>query len=288
MSLLAALVLLGIQAIAEFFPVSSSAHLAFAGRWLGVPPGLLSQYIDFLHIPTALVVLVYFRRDMVRLLTDRKKELAQIALATLPAAVAAFVPLGHAADGRAITVRSLIRDHISADRPSGFVAMGLGLEITGVILILAAFRDRGEHDAEAKDTNALGWGAVLVIGLLQAVALIPGISRLGMTLTGGLLAGLKRREALRFAFLLSLPASGGALLSLRKVGPAQFHAAVGTIPLVMAVPLCLGLGLGALACFARIVDRRRLQHVAMYCFAAGLAAVAIALPEWLQAVRGGR
>ncbi|MGH6719458.1 MAG: undecaprenyl-diphosphate phosphatase, partial [Alphaproteobacteria bacterium] len=200
-SLLHILVLALVQGITEFLPISSSAHLVLLPVVTGWPDqGLLIDVAA--HFGSLVAVLVFFRRDVVRLTVgfarwlagrrdDRDGRLALfIAVATVPAVVVGVV------------VKELAPGGLRSPELIGWTALGFG-----VVLWLAdrlGPMRRAMHD--------LGLGAAFVIGCAQAIALVPGTSRSGITMTAARVLGLHRTEAARFSFLLSIPAVAGASL----------------------------------------------------------------------------
>ena len=197
MSLLSAVFLGVVQALTEFLPVSSTAHLLVAGELLGhsLEDARFRAFVTIIQSGTTLAVLVYFRADIQRLVAAGLRSLARgrpletaesrlgwyIVLGTLPAAVAG----------------KLLERRIEA--LGNWVMVG-SLVLLGLVLLLAersARHVRGVEDVRATDA--------FLIGCAQAVALVPGSSRSGTTITGGMLLGLKREAAARFSFLLSVP-----------------------------------------------------------------------------------
>lgn len=208
MGVLEAILLGVIQGLTEFLPISSSAHLLIVPWLFGWPePGLAFNVA--LHLGTLVAVVTYFWRDLVamaagllrglrtrRWTADLDARLALIiAIGSIPAAVAGFLGSDaldayfHSGGGgdRAIMVSALL-------------LIGLGL-----LLALAEWLAR--HRRELSDVNA--WDGI-VVGLAQALALLPGVSRSGSTITAGLFLGLRREAAARFSFLLGVPAIAGA------------------------------------------------------------------------------
>jgi undecaprenyl-diphosphatase len=200
---LATAVLMGlVQALTEFLPVSSTAHLLVVGELLGheLADPTFRAFVDIIQSGTTLAVIVYFRADLWRLLAAGLRSIARlrpletrestlgwwIVLATLPAAVVGKA-LEHRIEalGNWVMVGSLV---------------GLGL------LLLAAERLARHQRA----LDEVGLVDALAVGAAQAVALIPGSSRSGCTITAGMMLGLTREAAARFSFLLSVPIIVGA------------------------------------------------------------------------------
>lgn len=198
-----------IQALTEFLPVSSSGHLALVGFFLGWP----YQGITFdlaLHLGTLVAVIVYFRRDLFLMARETLKlrrwsEATPVqrlgvglVVATIPAAIAGLLM----PDSFAESLRS----------PA---LIAVNLIVFGILLGIADRFRRG-----TRDLASLGLGGALVIGAAQALALVPGTSRSGVTLTAGLALGLERDAAARYSFLMSVPitalaAAHGVMTALR-------------------------------------------------------------------------
>lgn len=194
------LVLAILQGLTEFLPISSSGHLVLAGAALDLPQeGRLALNVA-LHLGTLVAVLGVYRRDVLGLLRDlfagRWSAPLLVVLGTLPAAI---VGLG-------------LKRHVAAASESVAVT-GWGLLVTAVCLVIGeAARRRAQARARAGEDTRHGprRSDALLIGLAQASAILPGISRSGATIASGMLRGLSPREAARFSFLLSIPTIAGA------------------------------------------------------------------------------
>lgn len=199
MSLLAILLLALVQGIAEFLPISSSAHLILAPRVLGWADQGLAFDIA-VHVGSLAAVVVYFRGELLAMVRNlqwrfRPGEMnAQSHLAF--AVIVGTLP--------AVIVGAFFKDWIETTLRSPWV-IAATTAFFGVLLGLADWRG-----ARSRDERALGIGDALVVGLAQALALIPGTSRSGATITAGLFLGLSREGATRFSFLLSIPVICGA------------------------------------------------------------------------------
>lgn len=190
--MLLSVVLLSIlQGLTEFLPISSSAHLALFPWVFNLPnPGL--SFDAAIHIGTAVALLLYFAKDYIELVKKRDKIILYILIASLPAAIAGF--LGD----------KLIEQyfHSSSIAP---LTIGIGLVVYGVLMYLIDRRAKLQYDI-----NHIGKKRALFIGFAQALALIPGTSRSGITITAGEYLGLRREDAARFSFWLATPISLGA------------------------------------------------------------------------------
>lgn len=189
-----AVVLAIIQGLAEFLPVSSSGHLVLVPRLLGWSDQGLAFDVA-VHVGTLLAVVTYFRKDLLPLLTgliaflrgDRQNTWGRLAFNLL----AGTIPVG--------LVDLLAHDFIESQLRSPFV-VAFQLAVFGIVLYVV---DRSGR--RNRDETTLTLGQALLIGCAQALALVPGTSRSGITMTAGLMLGLTREAAARFAFLLSVP-----------------------------------------------------------------------------------
>ena len=250
-----------IQGLTEFLPVSSSGHLVIAQTLFGIHEDNLAFDV-LVHGATLLAVVVYFRRRLVDLVRRPGWPYAgKLVVATLPVVVAGW------------TLYPLIQ-HAFA-RPD--VVAGL-LAVTGGLLL--SFYLRSNHAAEQGGLLEPGWGTALLIGVSQAFALLPGISRSGSTIVAGIWLGLTPAAAVEFSFLLAVPAIGGAIVYESEHLGRVARAGMGPLFGVGAVT-AFASALVAIAVVFRTVGRRRFRWLGFYCLAAaGLFAV------WLS-WRGG-
>ncbi len=268
MGLVEVIVLAIVQGLTEFLPVSSSGHLVVGNALLevlGYPPtsDLLEVEI-VLHVGTLLAILAFFWRQVWQLLGRDRRLIPLLLVGTIPAA-AIGVPLKAFAAG-------VLENPLLA---------GFMFPITAAILLWASRQPDGDLPYQR-----LGYGGAIKIGLLQALALLPGISRSGSTIAGGLACGLDRRSAGVFAFLLAIPAIGGAgaletakLIRQHMSGVAETAAALdtgSTSPLVLALGAIVAMvvGLGALWWLLRWVQQGRLALFAWYLVPLGVAVIA--------------
>jgi undecaprenyl-diphosphatase len=237
-----------IQGITEFLPISSSAHLILIPKLTGWPH--LGRHFDIaLHLGTLLAIGAYFEDDLKHL-----RLLRQMFFASIPPAI----------------VGLLWGDWFEKHLHHPFF-IGLFLALFGVLMGLADSGGRGRREAQQ-----LSAGESLALGMAQAIALIPGVSRCGSTLTVALWLGLTRREAARASFLTALPVTAGAcLLKALKLGqplPPDLAAAslLGISVAALSGWLCIGLLL-------RFLRSHGLGSFVLYRLALGSALVFFAL-----------
>ncbi|MCV6590252.1 MAG: undecaprenyl-diphosphate phosphatase [Marinobacterium sp.] len=202
MDWLQVVVLALIQGLTEFLPISSSAHLILPSQLLGWPDQGLAFDVG-VHVGSLLAVMLYFRHEIVSLLTGwlnslRGRQSAEGTLAWL--VILATIP--------AVVLGVMLSDIIKEYGRSILVIAGTTL-IFGALLWWADSRR-----TEARQLEGIGWKDAMIIGLSQAVAMIPGTSRSGITITAALMLGFSRQAAARFSFLMSIPVIAGAGLLL--------------------------------------------------------------------------
>lgn len=208
MSLWEAVVLGVIQGLTEFLPVSSTAHLLVARRLMGHEHPE-DAFTTAIQLGTLVAVFVYFRADIARLLRALVSDIQALRPGTTPDArlgwkiVAGTVP---------VVVCGLAFKHFikgTLYKPSVMAAAAIGF---GIMLLAAEMwsKQRANRGVPGRGEDDITWGDALLIGCFQALALVPGASRSGVTITAGLFAGLSRPAAARFSFLLSLPSILGA------------------------------------------------------------------------------
>ena len=184
-SLIEAIILSIIQGITEWFPVSSSGHLALMQQFFGFQN---LPYDVFLHFAGIFAVLFVFKREVLKLLSFNRVSLKYISLLVI-----ALIPAGF--------VGFLLSDWIE-NLFSNMTYLGIFFIFSGVVVYSTKFSIERKSDISNKDA----W----FIGLLQALAILPGISRSGMTISAGLFKGISKRAAIRFSFLMSIPLILGA------------------------------------------------------------------------------
>jgi undecaprenyl-diphosphatase len=247
-----------VQGITEFLPVSSSGHLVVAETVLGIhTPGVLVEVA--VHVATLVAVAVVYWRRLAQLLVGMMRRdgaawryVGLLALASVPAAV---VGLG-------------FQDWFERSFDS-LVIVGFDFLVTGTVLwstSLVRPADRGEPTA----------GGAVAVGLAQAVAILPGISRSGSTVAVGIWAGVEPVHAAEFSFLMAMPAIAGAAV-LQVPDAAAGVASVGAFPLGLSFIAALASGVFAIRLLVRLLARRAFHRFAPYCWVLGGATLGWAL-----------
>ena len=265
MSIFQAILLGIIQGATEFIPVSSSGHLVLVPWLLGWPePGL--AYDAFLHLATLIAVIVYFWRDIIELIGAWLRSWGHLT-SMAPRERLAWLLIISAVPGALL---GYFLDDLATQMFSSPRAVGIMLLVTG--LLLTGSEQIGRR---IRDLNHLKLSDAIWIGIAQGLAIAPGLSRSGATLSAGLLCGLRRDEAARFSFLMGIPIILGAGgLQIVKLG----QAGLGDLGLGV---LIAGLVAAALAGYLAIrfllgyVRTHNLRPFAYYCFVAGVAAIVL-------------
>jgi undecaprenyl-diphosphatase len=249
LGLLWGLVLGVIQGATEFLPVSSSAHLAFAGALAGISEKDALPFFLVLHFGTLAALAAYFAGDLLGLAKgclrlDRTawRLVLMIALTSLPTGI-----IG-------LALKDIVeKAFVSTAWPAAF------LVVTAAALFFTKFGSKGESGL-----GGISPVSALLIGLAQGLAVLPGISRSGSTIAAGLLCGLKRDDAFRYSFLSSIPAIGGAFL-LDMKGIADTASNFGTGVMIVSFFLAAVSGFASLFFLKRAVTGGRLHLFSYYC-----------------------
>ena len=257
-------IILGIvQGLTEFLPVSSSGHLVIFGDLLGVDPEGFLDFTVTVHTATVLSTLVVFWATVVRLLkglfrfryNDETDYVCKILVSMIPVGI----------------VGVFFKDQVEALFGDGLVPVGVGLCVTAFLLFASdrfnlsgRFARRGADDSR----NGISWWQALAVGLGQAFAVAPGLSRSGTTIATGLLTGVKRENIAQFSFLMVLlPILGEQALDLLKTltGHAETAAGAGAPALVLGFVAAFLSGLLACRAMVALVKKTKLIWFAVYC-----------------------
>lgn len=258
-----------VQGLTEFIPVSSSAHLRLAAAWLGQHDAG-AAYTAVLQLGTLIAVITYFAKDLLFLtraaVTRPRSQEARLVwllgLATVPLAIAGLA----------------FKSHIMGDlRRLEIVATAL---LTVGFLLIVIDRRGGRERTLAM----MGWRDALLIGLAQATALVPGVSRSGATICMALVLGMSRTEAARFSFLLSIPAVAGTGIFEIKDAVAQMqHMGTNPIPALLLGTIIAGVvGYASIAWFLRWLGTRPMAVFGVYRMALGAVVLAALSLGWLH------
>lgn len=267
-----ALVMGIVQGLTEFLPISSSGHLLVVPWLFGWQRGFIDSlaFSVMLHLATLLALLVYFRADWLRLVpaglaairdrsfrTDPDRRLAWLlVVSTIPAVTAG------------IALNDLIE---TAFREPRLVAITLAI---GAAILWVADRT----SRRTKDVGDVGFPVAFGIGVAQALALVPGISRSGISISAGLFAGLTREAAARFSFLMATPITAGAgIWEVRKLVAGEAGVVVDPAPLVVGLLAALISGLAAISILLRYLRSHPTTVFVVY----RLALAAVIVVAWL-------
>ena len=255
------LILAVIQGITEFLPISSDGLLVVGNELLKRWQGQASSeepltLILALHLGTLGSIMVVYLERLRRIVSEMDWWLcASIVLASVPAA---FIGIGFKK-----TFEELFESPVAA---------GYGFLVSALLLLLCQ-----RFPVGMQSERRLPWPISLIVGCFQAVAILPGVSRSGCTISGGLLCGMQREASATFSFLIAIPAIGGAVLldSLKLLKPGAIAASQtpwGTYALGAAVSFVVGIV--ALRLLIQLLARQRLHWFGYYCLAAGLTVIA--------------
>jgi len=265
LSYLQAILIGFIQGLTEFLPVSSSGHLVLAQKLLGVETeGLTFEVL--LHFGTLISIFWVFRQRLIDIIKsflallrkdewsrftsspDRKFGLLLLA-GSVPTALIAF----------------FIKDWVE-EAFASVTFVGIALLVTGVLLWIADLLPGGE-----KDITKTSWIDALIIGSFQGVAVFPGLSRSGSTISGALYRGLDKKTAAEFSFLLSIPAVLGAtLLEVVELIKNGFGAEHGMLFYLLGMAAAAGAGILAITFFIKALVKNKLRWFSIYCWAVGI------------------
>ncbi|MGI6357487.1 MAG: undecaprenyl-diphosphate phosphatase [Bacillota bacterium] len=260
-------ILLGvIQGLTEFLPVSSSGHLVLAQTLLGVNnPGVLLEVV--LHLGTLVSVIIVFWQDVAGLIQATVSLISN--------------PRGRRIPAELRTYRRLVGLLLLGIIPTALIGIplepvfsrlfdsqftvGIALLATGAVLYFISRRKFGQ-----RGWRHMNWWDAMVVGLAQGLAITPGLSRSGMTISAALSRGLTRQTATRFSFLISLPTIGGAaVLQLRHLfDAAELQLEIG--PLVVGFLAAATSGILAIKLLVGVLQKGKLQYFAYYVWVIGV------------------
>jgi len=274
MTLLESIILGIIQGLTEFLPVSSSGHIEIGKALLGTQPADPLLFSIVVHAATALSTMVIYRKDILEIIRDLFKFSWNASTQFAGMIVLSMLPV--------MVVGLAFEDQIEALFDGQILLVGVMLLITGGLLF---FSDRYH-----REDGPVTFGKAFIIGIAQAIAILPGISRSGSTISTALLLGIDRSKAARFSFLMVLPPIIGATLLKVKdyLEAAPVEAAVtadaastavevGVGPLIAGFIAAFVAGLLACQWMIALVKRSKLDYFAYYCLIVGVMAIVAGL-----------
>ena len=263
MDWLQALILGLVQGLTEFLPVSSSGHLAIGREILGVEAAEDLVFEITVHVATVLATIIVFRKQIWKLLcglfkfkyNDETDYILKICVSMIPVFI----------------VGIFFKDKVES-LFSSLLVVGLALVVTAMLLLFSDIYGGRGKVAARQYRNGIGWWQALTVGIGQAFAVIPGLSRSGTTISTGLLCGVKREAVAQFSFLMVLvPILGEAFLDL--VGGDVAASSVGTLPLLVGFLAAFVSGLFACKVMIALVKKAKLRWFALYCAIVGLVVI---------------
>ncbi len=262
-----ALILGLIQGLTEFLPISSSGHLEIGQVLLGTTGEENLTFAIVVHTATVLSTLVVLWKEVAQLFRGTfttmqwnkdKNYVAMILVSMIPVFI----------------VGMFFKEQVENFFGSGLLLVGICLCVTAVLLYLSEWLSK----RKAGEGHEVGYKDAIIIGLAQAVAVLPGLSRSGTTIATGLLCGVKKESVTQFSFLMVLiPILGEAFLELLDILQGEVTSTLGLLPMIVGF-LSAFLS-GCLACkfMINIVRRQKLIYFAIYCLCAGIFAIVYGL-----------
>lgn len=267
MSYIEAIILGLVQGLGEFLPISSSGHLALLQNLFGIDGEQILFFAVMLHLGTLISVFIVYWKDICELVVELfatirdlctgkglhlqekpiRKLGVMIIVATIPTAII-----------------GLVFNDLFESFYGSFVAIGIGFLFTGIIMFLAE-----RMGGNQKEIERMNFRNAIFIGILQGIAICPGVSRSGSTLVGGLTTGLKREFAVRFAFLISIPSILGSVVLevpdaiAEGIEPALFG------PIAAGMIVAAISGYAAIKGMIKLVSNGKLNYFSYYVWALG-------------------
>ncbi|MBS3169566.1 undecaprenyl-diphosphate phosphatase [Candidatus Woesearchaeota archaeon] len=245
-SILQAIIMGIVQGITEWLPISSSGHLVLFQKLFGISPPLVFDIV--LHLGSLLVVLLVFRKDLLRLikgLIQREKTswnyFFWLIAASVPIALVGFF------------LNDLIKQAFDS-----LLVVGFSFLFTALLLLLSKYPQQ--------KTRKLSLPAIIAVGCVQALAILPGVSRSGSTISIGLLQGVKPEEAARFSFLLFIPAILGAML----VELPNINQLPNLTTLLIGTAVTILVGYFSLRLLLKILKQQKFYYFGWYCLVMGV------------------
>ena len=263
-----ALILGLVQGLTEFLPVSSSGHLEIGQTLLGTAGEENLTFAIAVHTATVLSTLVILWKEVAQLFkgtfttlkwNEDKNYVSMILVSMIPVFI----------------VGMFFKDQVESFFGSGLLLVGICLCITAMLLYFSEWLSK----RRAGIGHEVGYKDAIIIGLSQAVAVLPGLSRSGTTIATGLLCGVKKESVTKFSFLMVLiPILGEAFLELLDLLTGEGAAdGIGVLPLIVGFVAAFASGCFACRFMINIVRRQKLIYFAIYCLCAGIFAIVYGL-----------
>ena len=256
-----------VQGLTEFLPVSSSGHLEIGQALLGTSGEDNLTFAIVVHTATVLSTLVVLWREVAQLFAgtfttlkwnSEKDYVAKIVVSMIPVFI----------------VGMFFKDEVEAFFGNGLLLVGICLLVTALLLALSEWLQKRRRGAG----HEVGYKDALIIGIAQACAVLPGLSRSGSTIATGLLCGVKKESVAQFSFLMVLvPILGEALLDGIKLLQGEITSELGLVPALVGFVAAFVTGCFACRFMIEIVRRQRLVWFALYCAIVGIAAILVTL-----------
>lgn len=259
MTILEAIILGIIQGLTEFLPVSSSGHLEIANYLFGIEGESNLHFTMMVHLATVLSTVTVFFKEIVRLLKGLFKFTLNDETVYLFNIMLSMVPIGF--------VGLFFKDKVEGLFTSNMLLVGAMLLVTAVLLFVSgSMKSRGR---KITPSNAF------IIGLAQAAAIFPGLSRSGTTIATGLMLGVERSEVSKFSFLMVLiPIMGMNLIDFADMDISS-AVGIGTVPLIAGFLAAYAMGTLACRWMISIVNKGRLKWFALYCAVLGAVSICV-------------
>ncbi|MGI6778818.1 MAG: undecaprenyl-diphosphate phosphatase [Acetivibrionales bacterium] len=250
MTVIQAFILGIVQGLAEFLPISSSGHLVMLQKLFGIDEGGLTFDIA-VHLATLAAVIVVYKKDILEILKRPFGKLPLLIVAgTIPTAIIGF----------------LFKDIFESVYASG-ITLGFGFIVTGLVLWYAdSIKTKNKSLKEANTLDAV------VVGIAQGIAILPAVSRSGLTISGALFRGLNREFALKFSFLMSIPAIlGAAVLDIYDLvkAPGNLQLSIGIPSILVGMAAAAVSGYFAVKFMINILKKGKIKVFSYYVFALG-------------------
>lgn len=267
MTLFEAVILGLVQGLSEFLPISSSGHLALLQYFFGIEGESVLAFATLLHLGTLVSIFAVYYKDILELVIELGATIKDIATGKGPRInandtrrlgfliIMATIPTG---------IIGVAFQDFFGDLYLSLVAIGTGLLITGTVLWVAEKMAQGH-----KNIRQMKFRDAFLVGVFQSIALIPGISRSGSTIVGGLFSGVKREVAVKFAFLISIPSVLGAVV---LEAPSAFKDGMDAslvVPILVGVVIAAVSGFIAIKTMIKVVSDKKLYYFSFYTWILG-------------------